>query len=52
MKTILVKNLVMIFVKNTVIDQKKNHVINHGIKDHVNALINLAVDSFKPYVFL
>lgn len=48
MKTILVKNLVMIFVKNTVIDQKKNH----GIKDHVNALINLAVDSFKPYVFL
>ena len=52
MKTILVKNLVMIFVKNTVIDQKKKHVINHGIKDHVSALINLAVDSFKPYVFL
>lgn len=47
MKTILVKNLVMIFVKNTVIDQKKNH----GIKDHVNALINLAVDSLNPTSF-
>ena len=62
--TSIIPNLLVDKMSNAIIKSKAKTVYicnvmtqpgetdNYGVFDHVNALINLAVDSFKPYVFL